>query len=327
MLSRFIPKMHKLFNGAFIVLSLGLAVAALAYALPQPWWLELFTHFIMQYAVGAVVFLLYYLLKKKRAQALLSATYLVGTLLVLAPYLHGQSPDSNTTLSTQKVTAIFSNTHYSSVSVLDLAELIQQQQPEFVFLAELGAGQFAELRELVPEYSGLLTEGGRDPWAHPVSYLAPTSVGEIGKTVLYFDTLSPAIEVVAPKYPDLRLLAVHIFPPRSARTVGLRDTALKNIAQHASKQENLVVLGDLNITNFSPPFARMLREGGLSDVRVGRGVLSSWPTVLPTLFGIPIDHALAKGAWQICEFERGPNIGSDHFPLIVTLCYNTIEEM
>ncbi|MDA1079433.1 MAG: endonuclease/exonuclease/phosphatase family protein [bacterium] len=315
--------LDRLFSIGFVVLSLSMIAAGLAHIFPTPWWLELFTHFISIYALGAAVLTVYYFWQKRRERVFICLTYFSLTLSIIAPYA---VPNSilRARSNQQEITVIFANTHYSSVSVEALVYLILQRQPSFVFFAELKEAQFAEVREQLPAYSGNLIPGGPDPWAHAVSYLSLAELGEVEEEVVRFDNLSPGLVVTNKSLPDLQMQALHIFPPRSDRTINLRDIALANIAKYASKQENLVVLGDLNITNFSPPFERMLEDGGLLDARIGSGMFGSWPSVLPTFATIPIDHVLYKGAWRVCKLERGPNIGSDHFPLIATLCYNKL---
>ncbi len=307
------------------MLSLCLVFAGLAHLLPSPWWLELFTHFISIYALGSVALVVFYFWRKQVNRFFISLTYFIITLSSIAPYVLPSSIVRTRTNQTE-ITVIFSNTHYSSVSIEALAHLIWQRQPSFVFLAELRESQFAELRSQLPEYSGNIVPGGPDPWVHAISYLSLTELGEVSEEVVRFDNMSPGLVVTSEALPDLQLQALHIFPPRSKRTVDLRDLALRNIAGYASNEENLVVVGDLNITPFSPPFNKLLEVGGLTDARVGSGPFGTWPTNLPIFTTIPIDHALWKGAWEVCKLERGPDVGSDHFPLVIKLCYNASEE-
>lgn len=318
--------LDRLFAIGFVLLSFCLIAVGLAHLLSIPWWLELFTHFISMYALGAAVLTIFYFWRKRPKRFFISFTYLIITFSIIAPYVLPNSIVRART-SQSEITVIFANTHYSSVSVGELAALIKQRQPSFVFLAELREPQFAELRAQLPEYSGNLIPGGPDPWVHAISYLSLTELGDSSEAVVRFDNMSPGLVVTNENFPDLQLQALHIFPPRSKRTVDLRDLALENTAAFASNEENLVVMGDLNITPFSPPFGKLLEDSLLTDARVGSGSFGTWPTNLPTFVTIPIDHALWKGAWRVCNLERGPDVGSDHFPLIMQLCYTTVEEI
>jgi endonuclease/exonuclease/phosphatase (EEP) superfamily protein YafD len=79
-----------------------------------------------------------------------------------------------------------------------------------------------------------------------------------------------------------------------------------------------VVLGDLNITAFSPHFQSLLAQSGLRSAVPGMQWLPTWPTFLP-IAGIQIDHALVSPGITVRGVERGPRVGSDHWPLVVDL--------
>lgn len=78
----------------------------------------------------------------------------------------------------------------------------------------------------------------------------------------------------------------------------------------------VLLLGDLNVSPWSPYFRRLLRESGLRDSSQGRGVRPTWPTFNPLML-IPIDHCLYSPGIAIVNRQTGPHVGSDHFPVIV----------
>jgi endonuclease/exonuclease/phosphatase (EEP) superfamily protein YafD len=78
------------------------------------------------------------------------------------------------------------------------------------------------------------------------------------------------------------------------------------------------LLGDLNVTPWSPYFQELLAATGLRDSARGWGLQPSWPT-MSLLLRVPIDHCLISPELHVTERTLGPDIGSDHFPLLVTL--------
>lgn len=314
-----------IFNLAFLFLTCCLIAASLAYMPATPWWFELFTHFFSLYALGSIVLIVYYFLQKNRVLFLVSLSYFIFVSIILAPYLIKNNANV-ATAADQKITVLFSNTHFANVSVEKLAGLIADKKPDLVVLAELKEKEYNQVLEKLPDYAGVHVTEGPDPWAHAISYLAVRSLGPVRSGVTRFDDVSAALVISIDAVPDLQLIGMHIFPPRSKRTIDLRDLALQNLGEYLKVEPNAVVVGDLNISNFSPPFTKLLQEGSLTDARIGSGVFGTWPTSLPTFATIPIDHALWKGAWRVCKLDRGPRIGSDHFPLVIKLCYNTTEE-
>jgi len=87
-------------------------------------------------------------------------------------------------------------------------------------------------------------------------------------------------------------------------------------------KDTLIVTGDFNSTPWSWSLRRQDKALGLE--RRTRA-LPSWPTgafsrVTGAPFPIlPIDHVYAGKAWKTVKVERGPSLGSDHRPIVVTL--------
>ena len=79
-----------------------------------------------------------------------------------------------------------------------------------------------------------------------------------------------------------------------------------------------MVVGDLNTSPWSPVFHDLLRASGLRDGRAGHGIQPTWPSLFPLLW-TPIDHCLVSRGLIVQRFQRGPYVGSDHFPLIVDI--------
>jgi len=87
-------------------------------------------------------------------------------------------------------------------------------------------------------------------------------------------------------------------------------------------RDTLIVSGDFNSTPWSWSLRRQDKALGLE--RRTRA-LASWPSGpfsrvarAPFPF-LPIDHVYAGKAWKTVKVERGPVLGSDHRPVVVTL--------
>jgi endonuclease/exonuclease/phosphatase (EEP) superfamily protein YafD len=78
------------------------------------------------------------------------------------------------------------------------------------------------------------------------------------------------------------------------------------------------VAGDLNCTPWSAAFREFVARSGLRDSALGRGVQGSW-NARTRLTRIPIDHILVPSGWAVVHRALGPDVGSDHFPVEVTL--------
>jgi endonuclease/exonuclease/phosphatase (EEP) superfamily protein YafD len=79
-----------------------------------------------------------------------------------------------------------------------------------------------------------------------------------------------------------------------------------------------LLVGDLNLTMFSPEYRRFTKDLHLKNARKGFGPLGTWPAWVP-FARLPLDHCLVQGDLAVVNCMVGPDIGSDHLPIIVDL--------
>jgi endonuclease/exonuclease/phosphatase (EEP) superfamily protein YafD len=194
-------------------------------------------------------------------------------------------------------------------------DLIRASDPDIVLLMEAGIdrpGQFHPLEDQYPyaayspgseSYDGALLYS-----KYPFSVERIRSSGSKGQNSLVA-TMQLDSEV-------LTLLGVQTRAPlRPGRSATLY-TQLQDLAQLTAGQQGPVLLmGDLNTTPWAPTFRDFLQASGLRDGRSGFGLQITWPTYMPPL-SLPIDHALVSPDISVRRFEVGPNVGSDHYPVL-----------
>lgn len=117
------------------------------------------------------------------------------------------------------------------------------------------------------------------------------------------------------------VIGVHYVWPVPAGRQQAQSAMLAKTASGFDRR-SLIVTGDFNSTPWSFTLRRQDKALGLN--RWTRA-LPSWPSgqfsrvaAAPAPF-LPIDHVYAGSAWRAVKVERGPAIGSDHRPVIVTL--------
>lgn len=114
------------------------------------------------------------------------------------------------------------------------------------------------------------------------------------------------------------LIGMHTLPPATPTFMRTRDDLMQWGADRAQSTANVVLVGDLNATTTSPAFRRLLRDGDFVDSRRGFGRHATWPEALGPL-GIGIDHVLLRGDVVTADRIVGPDIGSDHRPILVEI--------
>ena len=118
------------------------------------------------------------------------------------------------------------------------------------------------------------------------------------------------------------VMAVHRhWPTRFAQNAIQERDFYKVVAQYP--KDRLIIAGDFNSAPWS--FARRREDQELGLLRRTRG-LFSWPAEkishnrVPAPFPyLPIDHVYAGSGWATLRVERGPRLGSDHYPVVIIL--------
>ncbi len=137
-------------------------------------------------------------------------------------------------------------------------------------------------------------------------------------------TSHPYLTAAAVDDPDGEILVIGVhraWPTRIARTRTDRDELTAFLK--GRDQSRVILAGDFNSTPWS--FQRKREDARLQLIRRTRA-LATWPAArvshnrLPAPFPyLPIDHVYAGSGWATVSVERGPRLGSDHYPVVVTL--------
>lgn len=195
--------------------------------------------------------------------------------------------------------------------------LASADAPDVVFLqefTELARQALVRDTAVAARYSHRLTVPDPSPFGLAVLSRHPLSDMQALQPKDLRDTLRLRATVEWRGRP-VHLSALHPMPPLDASFAQARDRALVQEAQHLTQAGGLSLLaGDLNTT----PWARGLFtvEGRM---RRANGMAPSWPNAFGWLSVLPLDHVLASSGWQVVDSRIGPDLGSDHRPVVVRL--------
>jgi endonuclease/exonuclease/phosphatase (EEP) superfamily protein YafD len=102
-----------------------------------------------------------------------------------------------------------------------------------------------------------------------------------------------------------------------ARNELVREVGSRRMSRWITEQSSAVIVaGDFNLPVESRIYRSHWSRCDNAFSRVGHGF--GWTRVLPH-FSIRIDHVLTCGGWRPLRAVVGPDLGSDHLPLIVDL--------
>ncbi len=211
---------------------------------------------------------------------------------------------------------LLANVHYSNADHERVLRLVGETRPD-VFIAQEVSGRWMEaLGALRADYPYVVGK----PLQGVFGVVAFSRVPLLDSTVTYDgsgDRPTLVLRMAAGASP-LSIVATHPLQPLSPRWFPKRNEQLAAVGDLVAGLPGPVILiGDLNTTMWSPWYARLTATTGLRNARAGRGILPSWPTSLPALFRIPIDQCLVGDGVTVRDVRLGPEIGSDHLPLVV----------
>ncbi len=141
-------------------------------------------------------------------------------------------------------------------------------------------------------------------------------------TVDVIDQNLPAITVELPVdgRPPVLLTAVHTVPPVNPDRVEVAtdqlDVAGSSVIAHTGPR---LLVGDLNATRWSGIYRDLIDRTGLRNAADGFGLGGTWPTGLWFTGAIGIDHVLVSDEVRVERWATGPDLGSDHRPVVVDL--------
>ncbi len=293
----------------------GLALATIAGFLGAlAWWLDLFAHFRVHYAVAAALLAVASLAVRRRGPAAAAAVLLGINVASIAPYLSAIPAAAGP--PTLKI--VFFNLWENNPDTGPALDFLRRENADVVVLGEVE-----------PHWAKAL-DGLADLYPHRLDRLDCRENGHCEMTML---SKKPWIKAAAGRHDqskppivwarflkdgrDFTVLGTHLswsLGPRSARMQRRQVESLAALARGFDGP--LVVAGDFNFTPWSARFRRFEEASGLR--RAGGGIVPTWPARIMPL-GIPIDHVFAGPGFASATARSGPDVGSDHLPVIAEL--------
>jgi len=291
----------------------GTVIVSVVPLLGSSWWIfELFSHFRAQYLLTQLCLLALLFHGRRWRWCSILLPFMAVNALALAPYWPRpveQGPVEG------HLTVMTANVNIANADYQSFLDLVTETPPDMLLVVEINAAWTAAISELADLYPHQVRVPRSDEFG--IALLSRIPLGERQSRQL---GTTAAIDVRARHAGrEIRIIGAHLKPPVTTAWAEERNRQLAELAALAREEADpLLVIGDFNITPYSPLFTRYLEPSGLRDARRARGWTFSWPTFLP-LLGIPIDHCLISKQFAVLDHRRGRAFGSDHYPVTVEL--------
>jgi vancomycin resistance protein VanJ len=200
--------------------------------------------------------------------------------------------------------------------------LIEHERPHIIIVQEAAGAWKPFLEALAPDYQ--LQAGCRDGSDCNVAVL---SRFELVEQIAPPTHAAASIRVQLP--PELggdvmEIVGVHLTRPHNGYVEAQQINELNALNRNLGPRA--IVAGDFNMTPWSRALWRV--EDVLGPTRRTHAVFT-WPSparrsqrfggIASPLALAPIDHVFAGAGWATVSVERGNDVGSDHYPVIVRL--------
>lgn len=279
-------------------------VSALGVSLPPTlaWAIDLAAHWQWFYLIGLIVTL--------SVLAFADRRWALGVLLVPMPWLGGLPDAAGGVASGASFVVAGANVHLDSTDPRPLLDWVSARRPDVLVVLEV-SDAYARAWSLGEQYPHSVVVPRADPFG--IALLSRHPIRQ--QTVIEDEHDTPRIEVVLDwQGQEIAVVAFHPMPPISVADHQRRNDSLAGVVQRFADMPTVIV-GDFNATPWSSAFVVPERQGFARATTL----LPTWPAAWGGVVGLPIDQVIVSRHWAVAERAVGPDIGSDRFPVVVSL--------
>ncbi len=281
------------------------------------WALDIFNHFRLQYPFILLIAIGLLLWTRCFKRAMIAAAALAGSVLAIAPYLMpAPTAAAAADHAGAPLTLLYANVLTDNLNSYELIQLIHRKNPDLVLLVEIDSRWDTQLQKGLPDYSVHEPITRDDNFGIAVFSKLPLEIEP-----RYFGRAGlPSFRCVGRSgNTSFTVWLTHPLTPLGREGWRFRNDQLEALGAEIRKESGPTLLvGDFNTTPWTHAF-RAASGGRLQDSALGRGIHPTWPTSVPPVFRIPIDHILHSADVKILERSVLEPFGSDHLPLYARL--------
>jgi len=299
-----------------VTLTVSASALLLVSALGRWFWIfDLLTHFRPHLAAALLLSSIAALLCGERRIAIVGLLLVIAAVMPIVGYTRARP--INPQPSAPEFRLITFNIWHHNAETARIASFLEHSEADVVVIQEATPMHARLLRQQLASYPYSMLDGTLDDgtiifsrWPIEAAQYVALAEGGARAASINVRWRDHAIQV----------MGVHLHWPLGAQVSRFRNAELVGLAALAKGVElhPLLVAGDFNITPWSSFYRQFVRDSELSDADLGQRLQASWPSILGP-FGLRIDHCLHSEHWDVIATRTGPELGSDHLPVIVDL--------
>ena len=223
------------------------------------------------------------------------------------------------------VRVVFSNLSIRNDDTGKLVAWLKVSDPDVVVATEVSPHHVAQLAGAMVEFPFRALE----PREHPFGMVVYSRYPISGEAVTELTGGAPPARVPIMVSVDvgtpagmLHVAGFHLFPPLTPQRLAWRNEQLAIAGEVLAEVDApKLVVGDFNATPWSAGLRAFQSENDLT----GFNARATWPVWLG-FAGIPIDHAFVSRDLSILKIETGPDIGTDHRPVLIDVAPGLVDK-
>ena len=203
-----------------------------------------------------------------------------------------------------------------------LMDVVQAADPDVILAAEVDEGWFNHLQALQRTHPYVVSQPQDNMYGMAMFSRLKLIAPEV-RFIVQDDIPSIHTEIELRNGTRIVFHGLHPRPPEPLRDQNAvpRDAELVLVGNDIRKDNRpVVVAGDLNDVAWSHTTNLFLRISRLLDPRMGRGMYSTFHASYP-FFRFPLDHVFHSNHFTLIDLHRLDFVGSDHFPVCITLSH------
>lgn len=294
------------------------------------WFFDLFVNFKLPFLLASLLLAALALCFKKRLWSL--AMLCLGATILIEIQLAYSAPFAKPPAMAPNLTVVQYNKYYYNDSFEEIGTWLHKDGHDFdiVIINESSPQSLRPVREKTSDIF---------PHQYPTSFYDRfNDIAVLGKWPFTVEpvrmrkdgaTYSVSRIVVSKEgLPPVTIYAYHTQTPVGPNDAALRNfelDALAGIVQNDPQSHKLMV-GDWNVTPWSPHFRNILARTGLNYQNYGLLPQATFPAYARfSLLQMPIDHILFDRHFDLVSIGKGPAMDSDHHSLIAGFHVKTID--
>jgi endonuclease/exonuclease/phosphatase (EEP) superfamily protein YafD len=292
-----------------------LGIATLVGLLDRLWWgFELADVFRLQYLVmlvGAAVVAL--LVRRPRVAATAAALAAVNFAVLGIPVTGSVSAAPNRP-ARPVLRLVVANVEVGNRDFAAVRRLVAQTRPDLFGVTELTPFMARQLGERLPGYRTRVVEARGDAYGIGVYSRVPLLSARIAR----FPSDGPASVVARLRASGepVTVVVTHVHTP-FAGSIHVRQLDSLAAAARARLGKHVIICGDFNTPPWTGPLRHFAADARLRDLYGSRAWAGySWPT-WGSFLRVPLDNCFVGSGVVVTAHRDGPNVGSDHRPLVV----------